>query len=107
MKEGESQVLSAVPDGLQGVGEEVKVQPKKSQIQKELRRKARGTKREGKQTNLETKDGVMKTKGNDQTAQNSAKLAPSPYSFPQFAQFRHCRSLENHVEKSTAFEHKL
>jgi len=75
MKEGESQVLSAVPDVLQGVGEEVKVQPKKSQIQRELRRKARGTKREGTQTNLETKDGVMKTRGKDQIVQNESNTS--------------------------------
>merc|ERR1719209_2201356 len=75
MKEGESQVVSAVPDVLQGIGEEVKVQPKKRQIQRELRRKARGTKREGTQTNLESKDGVMKTKGKDQIVQNESNTS--------------------------------
>ena len=75
MNEGESQVLPTVPDVLQGVGEEVKVQPKKSQTQRELRRKARGTKREGIQTNLETKDGVIKTRGNDQIAQNKSNTS--------------------------------
>ena len=75
MNEGESQVLPTVPDVLQGVGEEVKVQPKKSQTQRELRRKARGTKREGIQTNLETKDGVMKTRRNNQIAQNKSNTS--------------------------------
>jgi len=75
MKEGESQVLPAVPDVLQGIIEEVKVQPKKSQTQRELRRKARGHKRERIQTNLVTKDGVIKTRGNDQIARNMSNTS--------------------------------
>jgi len=62
-------------DVLQGVDEEVKVQPKKSQTQRELRRKARGHKREGIQTNLKTKDGVTKTRGNDLIARNKSNTS--------------------------------
>ena len=75
MKEGESQVLPAVPDVLQGIDEEVKVQPKKSQTQRELLRKARGHKRERIQTNLEIKDGVIKTRGNGQIARNKSNTS--------------------------------